>query len=85
MRPIARLGDTHVCPKCGVNAIVTATSSDLQGRGIAVVGSVTSCGATIITGSSQGKISGQPIAYLGSRTDHGGVITTGSGLVKIEP
>jgi uncharacterized Zn-binding protein involved in type VI secretion len=53
-RPLARLGDLHVCPipGHGVNPIVTGSLNTLtEGRPNARVGDVTACGAVIVTGS----------------------------------
>lgn len=49
MKPVACLGDTHVCPAHGTNAIISTTSAAIcNGKQIAVVGDVTACGATIL-------------------------------------
>ncbi len=77
-KPIARIGDKHVCPKHGKGVIVTGTSHSLDGRPIATVGCKTSCGATIVTGSSSSTINGKPVATIGSKTSHGGVVVKGS-------
>lgn len=50
--PAARLGDVHVCPNCGPNAIVTgSTMTIIEGQPAAGLGDSTACGATIVTGS----------------------------------
>lgn len=77
-KPIARIGDKHICPYHGAGTIVTGTAHSLAGSGIATVGSMTSCGATIVTGSSQSTIDGKPVAVIGSKTSHGGTIVQGS-------
>lgn len=83
MKPVARLGDEHVCPAHGKNTIVTATSgSDTKGRPIATVGDMTACGATIVTGADSCKFSGKPVATISSKTSHGGVITSGCDAFK---
>lgn len=87
MKPIARKGDLHVCPKCkSTRPIVTvASASKVDGQPVAAVGDKTGCGATIIQGSSVSTTDGKPTAYLGCATDHGGVITTGSDKAKVQP
>ncbi len=87
MVPIARLGDTHACPRCGKtpNVIETGGSALIDGRRVARVGDKTSCGATIIEGSSLGTDNGKPVAYVGCKTSHGGVIVTGSPTHVIKP
>ena len=53
-RPLARLGDLHVCPipGHGVNPIVTGSPDTItEGRPNARIGDATACGAVIITGS----------------------------------
>lgn len=83
MKPVARLGDEHVCPVHGKNAIVTATSgSDTKGRPIAVVGDLTTCGATIVTGAGSCRFGGKPAATISSKTSHGGIITSGCDSFK---
>ncbi len=77
-KPIARIGDKHVCPKHGKGVIVSGTAHSLAGSNIATVGSKTSCGATIVSGSSSMNIDGKPVATIGSKTSHGGVIVKGS-------
>ncbi len=87
MKPVARLGDLHQCPKHkhGTTAItqVAGNSTD-DGRPIACVGDKTACGATIIEGSSTAFIDGRAVAYVGCKTDHGGVIITGSSTAKVQ-
>lgn len=85
MLPVARLGDKHACPKCGMNAIVTGGSGLVDGRPVAREGDKTACGATIIKGSSVASCDGKPIAYLGSTTSHGGTIVEGSPQAKTLP
>lgn len=50
--PVARVGDSHVCPIHGTNSI-TSGSPDVNANGIPVarIGDSTECGATIVTGS----------------------------------
>ena len=78
MRPIARVGDRHDCPKHGTNVIVAGGGATADGRAIARVGDKCACGAVIVQGAESGSQDGRPIAYLGSKTSHGGTITTGS-------
>lgn len=81
MKPVARLGDLHVCPKHGRGEIVTASGKTFcDGRPVALVGDKISCGAVIVDGSDVAFCDGRPVARIGSRTDHGGQITTGSDL-----
>lgn len=77
-KPIARIGDKHICPAHGPGVIVTGTPHSLAGANVATVGCMTSCGATIVTGSSQTLIDGKPVAVIGSKTSHGGTIVKGS-------
>ncbi|MFW5444570.1 MAG: PAAR domain-containing protein, partial [Methylococcaceae bacterium] len=78
-KPIARVGDMHVCPAHGANAIVTGASSVLvNGKPVARVGDKTACGAGILTGAVSFFGQGSMVAYMGSTTSHGGLITTGS-------
>ncbi|PJI91182.1 putative Zn-binding protein involved in type VI secretion [Yoonia maricola] len=83
MKPIARIGDTHICPAHGPNPIVSTTSSSTcTGRAIAVVGDKTACGAVITTGTPLFKINGKPAAHIGSLTNHGGTIASGAPSLK---
>ncbi len=53
-RPLARMGDLHVCPipGHGVTPIVTGSLDTItEGMPNARVGDVTACGAVIVTGS----------------------------------
>ncbi len=48
-RPIARVGDKVVCPKHGMQKIITGSpKAKLQGRAVAIAGSKTSCGAILL-------------------------------------
>lgn len=79
MKPTARLGDVHDCPKCGRNTITGVSSrSTCDGKPVATVGDITACGAVIVTGSSDCITDGKQTAHIGSKTSHGGTITTGS-------
>jgi len=79
LKPVARLGDKHICPAHGANVIVSAESdSTCDNLPVATVGDMTSCGATIITGSPVCITDGKPTATVGSKTNHGGVIVSGS-------
>ncbi|MGH1453239.1 MAG: PAAR domain-containing protein [Paracoccaceae bacterium] len=85
MLPVARLGDKHVCPWHGPNAIVEGGSALIDGRPVARVGDKTACGAVITVGSSMASDDNKPVAYLGSATSHGGVIVQGSPQAKTLP
>jgi uncharacterized Zn-binding protein involved in type VI secretion len=85
MKPIARVGDVHICPLHGPNAIVEGGKATADGMPIARVGDLTACGAKIAQGSSVASEGGAPIAHLGSATTHGGVITTGSPTQFVAP
>jgi uncharacterized Zn-binding protein involved in type VI secretion len=79
MKPLARLGDRHLCPMHGENVIATvATRSTCDARPVATVGDKTACGAVILTGSAAVQIDGKAAATIGSTTSHGGIITEGS-------
>ena len=51
----ARKGDLHACPIHGVTPIVSNTSPNtyVEGKQLAMVGSVCGCGAVIVTGASK--------------------------------
>lgn len=84
MKPVARFGDAHICPRHGTNMIVTGSSSSTcDGKPVAIVGGKTTCGAVIITGSSACLTDGQQTAHVGSKTSHGGIIATGSFSQKV--
>ena len=90
MKPVARVGDTHVCgnPKHAPNAITSGGQGIVDGRPVARVGDTCACGAVIVQGSSQSMDTGQPVAYLGCATQCGsysGVITSGSPTAKVVP
>ncbi len=53
-RPVARMGDLHVCPipGHGVTPIVTGSlDTTTEGMPDARIGDITACGAVIVTGS----------------------------------
>ena len=53
-RPVARMGDLHVCPipGHGVTPIITGSLNTLtEGKPNARMGDITGCGAVIVTGS----------------------------------
>ena len=90
MKPVARIGDTHVCgnPQHPPNVIVSGGQSLVDNRPVARQGDSCACGAVIVEGSSQSKDNGQPVAYLGCATQCGpfrGSITTGSPQAKVKP
>ncbi|WP_414896624.1 PAAR domain-containing protein [Rhodovulum sp. YEN HP10] len=80
MRQIARVGDTHVCPRKGhgTNVIVTGGSALIDGRPVARVGDKCACGCVIVSGASQMTCDDRPVAVLGSKTSGGGTIVSGS-------
>lgn len=83
MTPLARLGDTHLCPLHGENVITsTASRSSCDARPIATVGDLTGCGAVIVTGSDAFVLDGRPAAVVGSRTSHGGVLVAGAASAR---
>lgn len=85
MLPVARLGDKHVCPVHGTNAVVQGGTAKIDGRPVARVGDKCACGCAIVLGSSMATDDGKPIAYLGSLTTCGGVIVEGSPQAKTLP
>ena len=91
MKPVARVGDTHICgnPNCpGNDVIVSGGQGIVDGRQVARIGDTTACGAIIVEGSSQATDTGQPIAYQGCATQCGpyrGQIVTGSPQAKVKP
>lgn len=87
-KPVARVGDMHVCPIPGHGTTPIVSGSPLaecDGQKVARVGDKTGCGATIVVGSSISKTDGKPTAYLGSTTDHGGKIISGCANGKVQP
>lgn len=78
MPELARVGDTHNCPKHGSNTIAEGGSAEIDGRKIARVGDTCACGGVILLGSSLGELDGRPIALVGSKTSCGGVISSGA-------
>lgn len=78
MKPVARIGDVHVCPIHGTNIVVSGGSATIDGVAIARVGDMCGCGATIVDGSQSASNDGLPIARVGSKTSHGGVILPAS-------
>ena len=90
MKPVARVGDTHICgnPNHPPNTIVTGGQGLVDGRNVARISDTCACGAIIIEGSSQATDTGQPIAYQGCATQCGpyrGQIITGSPQAKVKP
>ena len=76
MKPIARLGDLHSCPKKGHGTtpiVSVASDSEVDGQRVATVGDKTGCGATIVQGSSTMDMNGKPIAYVGCKTSQTGL------------
>lgn len=90
MKPVARVGDKHVCgnPAHPPNVIVSGGQGKVDGKPVARIGDTCSCGAVIVQGASQSKDGGMPIAYLGAATRCGtytGKITSGSPTAKVTP
>ena len=90
MKPVARVGDTHICgnPNHPPNMIVSGGIATADGRPIARVGDSCVCGAIIIEGSGQSTDMGLPIAYVGCATQCGpyrGQIVSGSANHKVKP
>lgn len=87
MRPVARVGDAHVCPRKGhgKGTIVSGGTGIVEGSAVARVGDKLSCGCTIIQGSSIAQDNGQPIAYVGCKTSSGGQIISGATYAKVQP
>lgn len=74
MIPVARLGDKHICPIHGTNAVVEGGSGMIDGRPIAREGDKCACGGIIVEGRPGAVLDGRRVAYLGARTSCGGVI-----------
>ncbi|WP_395344317.1 PAAR domain-containing protein [Ningiella sp. W23] len=90
MKPVARLGDMHVCgnSKHPPSPIITGGKSVVDGAIVARIGDKCACGAVIVEGSSQASENGVPIAFLGAKTQcgsHSGKITTGAPQAKVKP
>ncbi|MFA7433331.1 MAG: PAAR domain-containing protein [Gemmobacter sp.] len=83
MHPVARLGDTHACPRHGTNVITSGGKGTADGRPMARVGDTCACGGVIVEGSSVSTDLGRPVAYVGCKTSCGGTITTGSPTVTV--
>ncbi|WP_166462020.1 PAAR domain-containing protein [Paracoccus alkanivorans] len=79
---VARVGDKHICPLHGPNAIIEGGSSLLDGLPVARVGDKCACGGIIIEGKPGALLDGRPVAYLGSKTSCGGVIAECSGSAR---
>ena len=90
MKPVARVGDVHICgnPNHPPNVIVSGGQAIVDGRPVARKGDRCACGAVIVEGSSQSTDNGQPIAYQGVATECGpyrGRITSGAPQARVEP
>jgi len=90
MKPVARIGDTHICgnPNHPPNMILTGGQSIVEGRPVSRVGDVCACGAVIIEGSSQSTDNNIPVAYMGCATQCGpfrGKITSGAPNSRVKP
>jgi uncharacterized Zn-binding protein involved in type VI secretion len=66
MKPVARVGDSHVCgnPYHPPNTITSGGQSRVDGRPVARIGDACACGAVIAEGSNRSRDNGQPVAYL---------------------
>lgn len=82
MRPVARLGDKHVCPLHPPNVIAQGGTALVDGIPIARVGDMCACGGVILDGSTTATCDGRPVAVIGSKTSCGGVIVAGSATAK---
>ena len=74
MRTIARVGDKHICPIHGTNAIVEGGSGTVDGMPIARIGDKCACGGVIVEGEPGALCDGRPVAYFGAKTSCGGII-----------
>ena len=74
MKPVARVGDKHICPLHGPNLVIEGGSGTAGGRPVARVGDKCACGGVIVEGDFGALCDGRPVAYLGSKTSCGGVI-----------
>lgn len=95
MKPAARMGDMHVCPKVEpgpvphVGGPVIAPCAPqvlIGGQPAAIVGDKCVCIGppdTISSGSGSVKINYKPAARMGDSTAHGGKIVAGCGSVLI--
>lgn len=79
MKIVALVGDQHLCPVHGPNAIVEGGSGIIDGRAIARVGDKCACGGLIVEGDAGVTCDGRPVAHIGVKTSCGGVIAACSG------
>lgn len=79
MRQVACVGDIHVCPAHGPNAVATGGSAVIDGRPVARIGDACACGCLIVEGAGMVTLDGRPVALLGSKTSLGGLITACAG------
>lgn len=88
-KPIAILGDLHVCPIHRGGPIISPGQSHVRLNGIpvAVQGGRCLCGSSgsdaLAIGASGVRINGKSVMRLGDRTAHGGTVTTGQSRIKI--
>ena len=80
MRPVACVGDIHICPAHGPNVVAAGGTATVDGRPVARIGDACACGCLIIEGAGNVILDGRPVALLGSKTTLGGVITACPGL-----
>ena len=90
MKPVARVGDQHICgnPKHAPSTIVSGGEALVEGQRVARVGDRCGCGAVIIEGSRYCTDTGQAVAYSGSATQCGayrGTIVSGAEETEVLP
>ncbi|RJL07995.1 PAAR domain-containing protein [Paracoccus siganidrum] len=83
MRVIARVGDKHICPRHGTNAIVEGGSGKIDGRAIARMGDKCACGGVIVEGDPNSTCDGRPVSYFGAKTSCGGIIAECTGSATL--
>jgi len=85
MPAIARVGDSHICPRKGHGrgVIVSGGSAIVEGSLVARMGDRVSCGCVIVQGAAHALDDGKPIAYVGCRTSGGGQITSGASQSEV--
>ena len=86
MKPVATVGDKHVCPipGHGTTPIVSGSAHTVNGKPIACIGDKVGCGATIIEGAPVLIANGKLGAFLGSKTSHGGTIVSGDSRLMLD-
>jgi len=87
MKPVATVGDKHICPKHGHSPSTIISGSSLltvNGKAVACIGDKVGCGATIVEGAPLAMANGQLVAFLGAKTSHGGVIVSGDSALMVD-